>query len=167
MKLNQVDDTVVRKYIRTHNNIVQIFASTTGCVVNFPKRVQHPSFDSYAQEYDINEDGNLFVNGEKINCPSYAVRTFIFSDVASTCRAMGYSPTIIEFVVGEEEVDEDEFFCTIPINLSKEDEDKEMGLRTLFVEAIKGGFDPKFDGDAKKIGVARGFQLVKSQFVGE
>jgi len=161
-------------------NDYRVIVQTTdgGCLTTFPNRVELPTPHFYRLYQEFRTGGVLVCRhdeaGSEVDlpvttpCPPYAQRVYTMYHILSYCMSIGYAGGAIKFMVGDKEVEEDEFYdanCSPHMLLT--DIGKESQLRMLIAMSFQQGFTPEIVEMAKQDGMLGGYLAIRSLFIPE
>lgn len=144
-------------------------------IFNIPTRVVAPFITEYTVEYSIGEDSFTYQTDEDkvtTECPQYACRLLILYDVRRHCLHLDYDTNLLDFFVGSDKVDEEEFFRQMwPKNIQYDDLTRTMeyNLKDLLGRAQNAiiPFHQSFSFEAQQLGVEFGYFVIRSFAFGE
>lgn len=136
---------------------------------SIPNRKQEPVAEDFSVEYRLEDKGiNIQSPGNyemTIHVPKYAQRAILMIDILRICEQINFSPSLIEFYVGDDTNEQSEDVMLMSMGKVSEKEKKFFG----FVAQAKTSlipFHPDFDVEAKKMGFEKGYMAVKNVFFG-
>ena len=131
--------------------------NTVGCTIYY-------EITTLGIEYYSISDGGA-ANQASIECPDYAKRVLIFSDVLSKTFALDISPKlIVSYDYHGDEIDENGFMSCLKAPTNEKDIELENYFASLFYKFLSDQ-DVDYSDIAKKHGIEQGYNLLTLPFL--
>ena len=169
----------IREFLKNKYE-VKAYIAGHACIVEFPRRTQMPFSREFTNCYSVvcnkercGVDYKRWSGDEKIlkdifvSLPPYAIKLFIWCDIARCCLSLGYSQELINCTINEVDLEEEDFLECVPTPLDSYDEEikpKEKAIHDVFF-ASYDKTHKDFEEEAEREGVGEGFRLICSFFL--
>jgi hypothetical protein len=162
--------------LKKHEYIVKLVYDTDNEKIFLQIPAKH-DLEKYDIIYKINHNKILWQNDPneepiELDCPTYACRIFIFTDVRRICEYIGFDTRLIEFYVNQDKINEEGFFQAIwpsSLKLTKEIKEQEKKLMEIITKAVNCimPYAEKFTFNAHQAGVGVGYSVIRTFMRGD
>ena len=96
MSSNESNFQELQKILIKNDYLVRVKGSDSSCLINLPTKRTPTHIENYEVCYTL-RDTELQINEDKHVVPNYALRTYVYYDIALRCKLHTFHPILVSY----------------------------------------------------------------------